>query len=108
MARKQNCPEGFNYIRCDGSIFEDIPGEFVHDNNNDNLAADNIDVHPYENNDKVHEDVEINEVHKEVENDEEYDDIDVLDEDLDALDDNVHNDIDDATINDEAKVEALA
>ena len=107
ITRKQNCPEGFTYTRCNGSIFEDIPGESIYDNNNNSLAADDIDVHLDDNNDNIiiedeegHEDVEDEEVHENVENEENNNNIDGLDKDVDALQDDMHIDIDNIRNND--------
>ena len=67
IARKQIMPEGFIYIRCDGSVFEDIPGEQIHDNNNNINPADNdINIQPDEDDDNITIDDE--EVHEDVGN----------------------------------------
>ena len=85
IARKQNFPEGFNYVRCDGSIFEDIPVKGIHDVNDNNPVADNVDIQP-DGDDNEIADVEIDEVHEEVEINEEHNEIDVMDEDVGVLD----------------------
>ena len=104
-----NCkknPEGFTYTRYDGSIFEEIPDEKVtHDNNPTTIDADIELVE--DGDDGVVEDGNAQEDVENKEDEEIQDDINQIDEDVDAPEEQEHDDSNDESDGKDNTVQVL-